>query len=318
MVRVVDVVDRDVGPPLRVERERARLAQPAVGVELDPAVDHLEAEVRDRDERAVRQAARRGADRERDDRLVVRLAPDLEHAHGRLERALGRRGQRRVGRDEDLGVPGACGERGGEAQRVTEVADIGRRLDRRDRLLDPPEVRRPVGHDLGRPPRGHDADLAARREVLERIDREGLRRVEPARRHVGRLHRGRGVHHQHDVAREAGRSLHERARGEDREDHDEQELEQQQQAPAELLPRRVRLHVRDELVPQQRGRHDGPVPAQLEQVHRHDDGQEQQPGEGERRQEAHLSPPRAGGGARRTRGPRAGCPSRSARTRRGA
>ena len=71
---------------------------------------------------------------------------------------------------------------------------------------------------------------------------------------------------------------------------DEQQLEQEQEAPAKLLPRRVRLHVRDQLLPQEGGRHDRLVPAQLEQVHREHDGQEQEPGERERGEEAHRQP----------------------------
>ena len=94
MVGIVDVVDRDVGPDLRIERDRAGLAQVPVGVDLDPPLDPLEAEVRDRHERAVREVVGLGAHGERDDRLVVRLAADLEDPdrarRGRPHRAASR------------------------------------------------------------------------------------------------------------------------------------------------------------------------------------------------------------------------------------
>ncbi len=286
-VRVVDVVDRDVRAALGVEADRARLAELAVGVDLDPALHELEAQVRDRDERAVREVVGLGPDGERDDRLVVRLTPDLEDADGRLERARGRRGEGRVRGHEDLGVAGACRERRCQPERVAEVADVGRGGDRRDRLLHPAQVRRAVRDDLRRAARRDDAHLAAGREVLERVDRRGLGRVEPGGRDVGRLHRRRGVHDEDEVAREAGRSLDERPRGEDREDRDEEQLEEEQEAPAQLLPRRVRLDVGHERPPQERGRDDLPVAPQLEQVHREDDRQEREPGERDRGEEAH-------------------------------
>ena len=137
-------------------------------------------------------------------------------------------------------------------------------------------------------------------------------------RHVGGLHGCRGVDDEHDVAGQARRPLDERARGEERQDQHQEQLEEKQQAATEPLPRGVRLHVRDQLLPQEGGGHLRLVPPQLEQVHRHHDRQEQQAGQRERGEEAHVSPPPGGGGARRTRGPPAGCRWRSARTRHGA
>ena len=48
VLRVVDVVDGDVGPALGVELQRPRVAQLPVGEQLDLALDELEAEVGDR------------------------------------------------------------------------------------------------------------------------------------------------------------------------------------------------------------------------------------------------------------------------------
>ena len=104
VLRVVDVVDRDVGPALRVEvRVRESRSRPS-REQLELAVGELEAEVGDRDERAVRQAARRGADGQRDDRLVGGVAAHPQDPDRRLERSRRRRRQRGVGRDQDLRV----------------------------------------------------------------------------------------------------------------------------------------------------------------------------------------------------------------------
>ena len=100
-----------------------------------------------------------------------------------------------------------------------------------------------------------------------------------------------------------GRPLEERPSGEQREGDDEQQLEQQQEAPPQPLPRCVGLDVGDEAAPQQRRRHDRLVPPQLEQVHRHDERQEQQPEQRERGRERHGCPSRglAAAAARRRR-----------------
>ena len=173
VVRVVDVVDGDVRPALRVEESVARVAQPAVGVELDPALGHLQAEVRDA-RRTPSATAPLGAVRTASATIAwfFALAAHLEHPDRRLEAALGRRGERRVGRDEDLRVAGAGRERGRQPQRVAQVADVGRRLDRRDRLpsrcprsavpLATTRAVRPAAMTLTLPPAG---------QVLERIER---------------------------------------------------------------------------------------------------------------------------------------------------
>jgi hypothetical protein len=102
---------------------------------------------------------------------------------------------------------------------------------------------------------------------------------------------------------QAGRSLEEGPGREERERHDEQQLQEEQEAPAEALPGRVRLDVRDESRPEQRRRHDRLVAAQLEEVHRDHGRHEQQAEQRERRRERHRSSPGpAGGGARRTSG----------------
>ena len=134
MGRVVDVVDRDVGLALGIELQDAGVPQDAVRVELDAALagsrPRLAIETKAECERplgAVRTARATIA-------WFFDLAAHLEDAHRRLERARRRRRERGVGRDQDLGVPGAGRQRGGEPQRVPEVADVGGGRDRGDRL----------------------------------------------------------------------------------------------------------------------------------------------------------------------------------------
>ena len=100
-------------------------------------------------------------------------------------------------------------------------------------------------------------------------------------------HAGGRVEHEDDVAGQAGRSFQERSRGEQGQDRHEQQLKQEQQAAPEPLPRRVGLDVRDERV---HSRVDGTtrlIPAQLEQVHRHDHRDEQQAEQREGGREGH-------------------------------
>ncbi len=252
VVRVVDVVDGHVRPALGVQAQGPRVAQLPVGEHLHLALDQLEAEVGDRHEGAVGEAAGRGLHRERDDRLVVRVAAHAQDPDRRLDGPARRRRQRGVGRDQDLGVARARRERGRQPQRVGEVADVRRRLDARDRLPDAPDVGGPVGDHPGRAAGRDHADLAAGGQVLERVDRGRLGRLEAVRRDVRGLHRGRRVQDQHEVAREARRSLDERPRGQEHEDQHQQQLEQQQEAPAQPLPGRVRLDVGDQALPQER------------------------------------------------------------------
>ena len=271
-------------------RRDPRVAQDPVGVELRSAAPPA----RGRGSRSTRTRSATGR------WAAVRMAsatiaslfasrPDLEDAHRRVERArVRRRGERRVGRDEDLGVAGARRERGREPQRVAEVADVGRRRDRRDRLLHVAQVRvvpfattravRPAAMTLTLPPAGRSlsASTAAAFAASSRVGDTSVACIEAEVSMTSTM----------SPARPAGRSTNGRAARIAR-ISDEQQLEEQQQAPAELLPRRVRLDVRDELLPQQRRRHDRLVAAQLEQVHRDDDRQEQQAGERERREEAH-------------------------------
>ena len=87
-------------------------------------------------------------------------------------------------------------------------------------------------------------------------------------------------------ARPAGRSRNGRAASIARID-DEQELEEEQQAASQLLPRCVGLDIGDEPRPEQRRGHDRLVAPQLEQVHRDDRRDEQQAEQRERRRERH-------------------------------
>ena len=245
--RVVDVVDRDVRPALRVQHERPRLAQLAVRVQLDPPLDHLEAQVRHRDERRVRQArsARSARPARRSPGCSGRGRPG---ARGPAPRAC-RSGPSRAPRPSPRGSPRrrtgpparrrAAGRRPGrptsEVAAIEAIACFTR--PRSDVPLATTLAVRPAAITLTLPPAGRSlsASIASR-----------LRRLEAVRRDVGRLHRRGGVDDEHDVAGEPRRPLHERTSREEREDQDQQQLEQQQQAPPELLPRRVRLDVRDQ------------------------------------------------------------------------
>ena len=287
-----------------VELEVADLDEPAVAPDLEPARGPFEVEVGDADEDGPGDRRRRGPDRERDDRLVLPLAAD------RQDRDLGRdrgragdgRGERAVGGDEDLGVAGARRELARELERVAEVAAAARHLDAVEGLADAPEVGRLVDDDPCPPVRGDEADLAAGREVAERREGGRLGRLEPVRPDVRGAHAGRRVQHDHDVPCQPGRPLEERSRGEHREDGHEQQLEQQQQAASQLLPRRVGLDVGHEPRPQQRRGHDRLVAPQLEQVHRDDRRDEQQAEQRERGRERHQFSPAEAAQAAAARG----------------
>ena len=77
--------------------------------------------------------------------------------------------------------------------------------------------------------------------------------------------------------REARRPLDERPRGEEHEEQHEEQLDQEQEAPTQPLPGRVRLDVGDEPLPEQRRRDRCAVAPQLEQVHREDGREETRP-----------------------------------------
>ncbi len=306
---VRDVVDHDVLARLRIERQVLGLDEHAVAVDLEPALGRVEVEVRNPDERRLGQGRGIGPDGERDDRLVVAVAADGQDVDRGVDLGRGRARERAVGGDEDLGVAGAPGELRGELQRITEVAGRAGRPQVVDRLANAAEVARLVGHDPRRAFGGDHADDAAGRQLLERLDRRRLGPLEPVRQDVGRAHARGRVDDEDDVAREPGGPLEERPRGEQHEDQDEQELEQQQEAPTEPLPGRVRLDVREQAGPQQRGRHHGLVAPQLEHVHRDDRGDEQQPEQREGVEQRHVPATRGpgAGGARRTSARRGSC-----------
>ena len=219
---------------------------------------------------------------------LLRSRPTGRTWIGASTSVVGVRRERAVGGDEDLGVAGAPGELRGELQRITEVAGRAGRPQVVDRLADAAEVARLVGHDPRRALGGDHADDAAGRQLLERLDRRRLGPLEPVRQDVGRAHARGRVDDEDDVARQPGGPLEERPRGEQHEDQDEQQLEQQQEAPTEPLPGRVRLDVREQAGPQQRGRHHGLVAPQLEHVHRDDRGDEQQPEQREGVEQRHV------------------------------
>ncbi len=215
-------------------------------------------------------------------------ATDGQDPDRRIDGAGRRRREGSVRPDQDLRVARASGQLAGQLERVAEVAARAAGLDAVERLADAPEVGRLVDHDPGRPVGGDHADLAAGRQVAQRVERRGL----------GRLQAGSGVtsvaamladvsRTSDDVPGEPGRSLQERPCGEQREDRHEQQLEEQQEAPAQPLPRGVGLDVGDQARPQQRRRHDRLVASQLEQVHREDGRHEEQAEQRERGGERH-------------------------------
>ena len=299
-----------------------RVAQLAVGVQLDLALDQLEAEVGDRDERAVRQAARRGPDGERDDRLVARRrgppggpgpAPRRSPSAASRARRRSRRGSRR--RPSAPRGP----RRGGARRRGRRCRTVG--VDRprspagpgrgRDVPFATTRAVRPAAITLTLPPAGRSLS-ASTAAAFAASSRFGVTSVACIDAEVSTTRT-------RSPARPAGRSMNGRAARNTR-ISDEQQLEQQQEAPAQPLPRRVRLDVGDEALPQQRRRHDRLVPPQLEQVHRDDERARTRARRAPAARGTASRPtrPRAGGAARRTRGRRAARPWTAARTTRGA
>ena len=121
---------------------------------------------------------------------------------------------------------------------------------------------RPASITLTLPPAGRSrrASRAASRAAASRFGDD-----------VGRGHARRRVDDEDDVAGEAGGALDERPGGEQHEDDHEQELEQEQEAASQPLPRRVRLDIGDEALPEERGGDDRLLAPELEQVHRDDE-----------------------------------------------
>ena len=168
---------------------------------------------------------------------------------------VGRRRERGVGRDEDLGVARARRERRGQAQRVAEVADVGRSArspaiacrtrPRSDVPFATTRAVRPAAITLTLPPAGRSLS-ASTAAALAASSRFGVTSVACIEAEVSTTRT-------RSPAR-PGRPLDERARREEHEDQHQQQLEQQQEAAAQPLPRRVRLDVGDELLPQERRR----------------------------------------------------------------
>ncbi len=118
---------------------------------------------------------------------------------------------------------------------------------------------------------------------------------------------------------EPGRAFQERSCREQHQHKDQQQLDEQQEASAQALPWRVGLDIGQQPAPQQRGRDDGLVASQLEQVHRDHGGDEHEAGEGERADERHrVSPGPGAGAARRTSGRRGSGRTRGRRSSPGA
>ena len=106
-------------------------------------------------------------------------------------------------------------------------------VDRRDEIFAILRGRLGDGRSAGE---GHDADAHVGRLLLYESLRGGLRREEPARLDVGRLHAARHVDRENDRAL-VGRQPHRRARTRDRDDrrdHRQQENERRDMAPQPL------------------------------------------------------------------------------------
>ena len=176
--------------------------------------------------------------------------PDPEDPDRGIDPRRRRNRERRIGRDEHLGVARLDRKLLGQGKRVAEVAAADRRPDRLDRLPDPAQIARAGGHDPGGPTGLDHADLAAARQVLERLDGGGLGGCQAIRWDIGRGHARRGVDDQHEVAGQARRSLQEWPRGQEGEDCDQEELKQEQEASTELLPRGIGLDVRGQPLPE--------------------------------------------------------------------
>ena len=230
--------------------------------------------------------------RQGDDGLVLALPPDGQDLDPARDTRRGRpRGQRRVGRDQDLGVARARGELRRELQGVAEVAPAPastampsmacRTRARSVDSLTTMRALRSAAMTLTLPPVGRSLS-ASMATCLAAVSRSGTTSVAAMLAEVS-------MTRTMSRARPAGRSRNGRAASSARAD-DQQQLEQQQQAAAQLLPRRVGLDVGHEPRPQQRRRHDRLVAPQLEQVHRDDRRHEQQAEQRERRRERHRRP----------------------------
>ena len=176
------VVDHDIGPGLWIELDVADLDQAVRPPELDPALGVLEVEVGDADEHRPRDGRRRGPDRQRDDRLVpVRSTRPRRTLIGASTVPVGG-----VASDPSVATRiwaspdrAASLPASSSASPRLPLALLGRIVG--ERLADPPQVGRLVDHDPCRPVGGDHADLAARRQVAQRIQGGGLGGLEPGR-----------------------------------------------------------------------------------------------------------------------------------------
>ena len=171
------------------------------------------------------------------------------------------RGEQPAGQGHGLGDPGRAVAGG----------------DRVERLAEGPLVVGQPAEDLRLGARGDDRQLVAQPQAVDHPPALGLRRFEPARRDVGRVHARRVVHDQDHPSRPRLLPAEDRVgQGEDQQGQ-ERELEQQRDQVPQPLPDRPRLLLLEDLPPEHQGRDRHPAQPDLQDVE--DDDRHRQGGE---------------------------------------
>ena len=268
---------RGQGLPVELERERERL----LGL----------AEVDERQERLVLEAAEVVlADREARDPDVVAPPSDPVPPDTRVAEAVAlRRRMGPVGEHLDLGmgVVGGEGARGpdglGQAARDVVRLGAGQRGGR------PVVVAAQRGADA-RVDAGLDDDhLGAETEPVDQRPGLLLRQREARGRHVGGLHRRRGVEHHDDLPRPVAEDGRGRPRQRQRQREQREELQDEERVALEALEGGRGLAVARRRLPQQDARHRALAASDLQEVEEQQRRRQREERERERRQEGHAS-----------------------------
>ena len=138
-----------------------------------------------------------------------------------------------------------------------------------------------------------DRQLVAQPHALDQPPAFVLGRLEPAGRHVARIHAGRVVDHQHQPPRPRLLPAEDRVGQGQHQKGQERELQQQREQMPQLLPERPRLLLLEDLLPEQQRRDRNPPQADLEDVE--DDDRQCQPRQDQRGRvdQAHATAPAA-------------------------
>ena len=281
----------DRPPHARLEGDILLGDRPAVDVEREGERPRLRRVVDQRDERLiVERAPVRPPDGEARDADVVAAPPDPDPADARIrDRLRLRRREGAVGEHVDLGARVVADQRARRAHRLRQpVRQVAgpRRGERRERA-------RPVAAQ-----RGGDARLDARldhhhlgalAQAPDELGRLPARDLEARRRDVPRAHRGRGVEHDHHLARPVAHDRGDRARECHGEREQREDLEDQERVALQPLEERRGLAVAQSGRPQQQARHGLLAPPHLQEVQEDERQGQREERERQRREEAHTS-----------------------------